>query len=384
MCGIVGIAGFSDRTLVERLLMVDAVRGSHSTGVYGVGQGVVKQVGNPFELFHTRGFDTVAKAPVVIGHNRYATVGSINKWTAHPFETEKIVGVHNGTLRNWKSVLPEANTFSVDSECLIHAIDKLGIEEVWKKVDGAIALVWYDQEASTLNFVRNSERPMHISTNKTGDIVWASTPAIMEAALESLPLSSTAQREFLEVESLPIHTLVSYPVSFTKSATGFTTTTVLGDPVMKKLSPYVAPKPVVKARVIPWNKEKADPNIGEVVDVKQGFFDVEDDNKDITRVYGNPVSVVIGDVVEFDISYKTSSACKDFQFVASSPSVKKYSSSVGNSLAPKTESCGSCGVKWGQMLDSEYYRGESHQVGDDVYYEFCASCVEEWDEQYRN
>lgn len=173
MCGIVGVVGKigkNEREVFRQLLIVDSLRGADSTGFLsakGNRSDIFKRAGDPYFVMESRRFDTNlnAAANVLIGHNRYATVGAINTVNAHPFDFENVVGVHNGTLRN-KWSLPDAQQFSVDSENLYHAINKDGVEDTIPKVLGAWSLAWWDKKAGTFNLLRNDERPMCMCITK--------------------------------------------------------------------------------------------------------------------------------------------------------------------------------------------------------------------------
>lgn len=191
MCGIVGVAGkLNNKTdkALKTLLVLDAVRGIDSTGIAAVHRDgevkVVKQLGNPYELFDTRGFAPAINKMnrVVIGHNRFATQGEVNRKNAHPFEFDTLVGVHNGTLRNkWK--LLDANLFKVDSENLYYHIEHEGLDSFLEIVDGAYALVWWDKVNEELNFLRNKERPMWCVKSIDGEVLfWASERWMIEIA----------------------------------------------------------------------------------------------------------------------------------------------------------------------------------------------------------
>ena len=158
MCGLVGVAGdltAKEDKILRTLLILDTVRGEDSTGIAAIPKFgdavVVKTVGPAFELFNLKKYEnTINKQNrVVIGHNRFATQGAVNKANAHPFEFDTLVGVHNGTLRN-KSKLKDANTFVVDSENLYHHIEQEGLRDAIDTVDGAYALVWWNKNEETL------------------------------------------------------------------------------------------------------------------------------------------------------------------------------------------------------------------------------------------
>lgn len=166
--------------MVKVLLKLDTIRGPHSTGLLGVTkQGVCnifKKVGTPWELEEYKGWDTFwgRQHAVLIGHNRHATQGAINHVNAHPYEHGYLYGVHNGSLTNkWK--LEDSKDFDVDSDNLYHHMLCNGLEHTVKRIEGAFALVWYDETDKTINFVRNKERPLHMAYSKDGKtLFWAS------------------------------------------------------------------------------------------------------------------------------------------------------------------------------------------------------------------
>lgn len=235
MCGIVAVIGGmfkKEVTTFHDLLVVDSLRGPHSTGVYvvrGDEDHLVKKALLPHELMHfpqfKRAFDKLPD--LCIGHNRWATVGDVNASNAHPFEADNIVGVHNGTLTNWKK-LKDSGKFIVDSECLIHNIDQDGIDVVWGKLEGAATVMWWDKKAKLLNVIRNKERPMFYARQKGTNVVLF--------ASEHWMLLSCAGRNGVTLEDLtelPVDTLL--------------TVDVMGNIQQRAVKPYV--KPVVSYSV---------------------------------------------------------------------------------------------------------------------------------------
>lgn len=193
MCGIVGMAGnltYPKEKAFRTLLILDSLRGEDSTGIAVVHKthtepDVVKSVGNPFELFDTKAYDNAMRGAnrVLIGHNRFATTGSVNKKNAHPFTIGSITGVHNGTLSN-KTSLHDGYKFDVDSQALYNHINEKGLHDAIKTAGGAWALVWWDSKASTLNFLRNKERTLYMCYEEGGDTVyWASEDWMLHVAL---------------------------------------------------------------------------------------------------------------------------------------------------------------------------------------------------------
>jgi predicted glutamine amidotransferase len=219
LCGLVGIAGevgTKGLKAFERMLELDTYRGPHSTGVMVVKAGgtpsVAKQLGTPWDLYDHKSYkDAVwgTNIRVLLGHNRWATKGKINKLNAHPFEFSRVVGAHNGTLTNFSN-LEDHNKFEVDSEALYNHLNTHGVDDLALKLKGAFALTWYNKEEETINLLRNKERPLFYALTKDRHtLLWASEDwMIMLAARQaSLDLDSHSVKE------LPVGVLMSFPVN---------------------------------------------------------------------------------------------------------------------------------------------------------------------------
>lgn len=180
MCGLVGIAGklgFQDEFTMKRLLLADYFRGQDSTGMAAIRSNgdcvTAKIASNPIDLFFHEHFKRALNgnaSRVFLGHNRSATRGAINTANSHPFTFDHITGAHNGTLdkESWDRLEDKlGENYAVDSMALIASIAKFGIEKTIKMctegktaTDGAWALVWYDRNENTVNFLRNKHRPL--------------------------------------------------------------------------------------------------------------------------------------------------------------------------------------------------------------------------------
>jgi predicted glutamine amidotransferase len=202
MCGLVGVFGRISKQhldMFEDLWYMDTVR-----GIDGVGANVVtangknkifKDNATPWEVFYSKPMRNILKNEndlrCVMGHNRWATKGSINQRMCHPFRHGNIVGMHNGTLHGQHRLLDHLD-FDSDSENLIYNINKEGIEETWAKTDGAAALTWWDKKAGTLNFIRNSDRPFWFCyTEDEETMFYASEKWMLDAVFARRGLKKT-------------------------------------------------------------------------------------------------------------------------------------------------------------------------------------------------
>lgn len=181
MCGIVGLIcksqyGFSKKQedVFWHLLKADEVRGDDSTGLIYVendsGFGILKEAQTASWATYSMYADgllsdSLRSGKVYIGHNRKATVGKVTDETAHPFVVDNSFAmVHNGTLFNHRKM----KDTTVDSEALAHHLKPIltgnlsddELNEKMGEIDGAYAVVAYDQESHSVFLVRNSQRPL--------------------------------------------------------------------------------------------------------------------------------------------------------------------------------------------------------------------------------
>jgi len=200
---------------ISDMFIMDSLRGPDSCGLVAVNAfgerevNIFKKAVLPHDFINMGGYHSLLKKKntVLIGHNRWATAGSINAVNAHPFTCGNTTGVHNGTLTH-QHMLPDSYEFEVDSENIIHAIDKQGIDRTWKQIRGSAALIWYDKREGTVNFIRNKDRPLYFCYSK--DLLQ------MYAASEKYMLMAALDRNGIDchpVEELPVDTLYTFKVN---------------------------------------------------------------------------------------------------------------------------------------------------------------------------
>jgi glucosamine 6-phosphate synthetase-like amidotransferase/phosphosugar isomerase protein len=211
MCGIYGYVGKpKNKKMVleftEALMYHTQVRGKHSTGYFAVTQNefVLEKDALPAEKFLTRSqlrkVIVKEKAYVLIGHNRWASVGDITQENAHPFEGSRFVLTHNGTC---SSALSKAKNLKLhkkmkgetDSEAILMLLEHAGLSGFLNILSSLedFSIVVFDKRGEEIFFARNDSKPLFIVDlrKKLGIRAWASTVGIMAAALEEVGIDTS-------------------------------------------------------------------------------------------------------------------------------------------------------------------------------------------------
>lgn len=210
MCGIGGVWSTNmvdtEIEMARKLLILNSFRGEDSVGMLDhIPQVKKKQTlywkraENPLE-FACKTFDFTwgsrwkTNKPLFIAvHARAATKGKVIDKNAHPFCFDNIIGMHNGTI---SEAFTNSDKFETDSEAIFQNIKLRGLKETLKELSSktpAYALVWYDTKERTLNFIRNSKRPLYFASfcNNTG-FAWSSEKEHLSLGLKtgwSIPAS---------------------------------------------------------------------------------------------------------------------------------------------------------------------------------------------------
>lgn len=211
MCGLVGFASNSFapqpmKELFKQMLLADTLRGHHATGVAAIdtinNSSTIYKRALPGPMFladpqtEERLFAPRHNFDIYLGHNRWATAGKADDdANAHPFEHDHIIGAHNGTVRD-RSLLEDHHDFVVDSDNVFYHMALHGLADTVRNLDGAFCLTWYDKNESTLNFIRNGERPLAFARLQSGCIVWASEKEMLYWLVKR-----SKSQKFCEVEA---------------------------------------------------------------------------------------------------------------------------------------------------------------------------------------
>lgn len=189
------------------MLFADQLRGADGTGIFYNNKEIIKTLKAPVasstficdKQFDKAEDEIFQRANFVVGHNRAATIGKLTHQNTHPFRCNNITLVHNGTLHAHRHLADVES----DSNAIAESISKIGFRETIKKVDGAFALIWYDEKQKTLNFCRNSKRPLWLIESRTL-FCFVSEPKLAEW------IFSRNNEQVVSVTQIPENTLYQF------------------------------------------------------------------------------------------------------------------------------------------------------------------------------
>lgn len=239
MCGIFGLAFGPDGPSAEEWvpaefaqLMFPAIvhRGPHAYGfMYYTGDDELVHVEKWAGRADTdEAFENALLIPTnakwVVGHVRYFTHGDpSNNLNNHPISHGRIVGVHNGIIRNYREVLDqtgrEDDATEVDSEAIFAAINAWGHRAGLRKIDGDMVAVYANREKpNLLNIARSYGRPLVFARTRTGALMFASEERVIEAAkVDHGPFSPLSRNRLLRVREGKVVARITYRDDFAVS-----------------------------------------------------------------------------------------------------------------------------------------------------------------------
>lgn len=198
MCGIIGVINASVTanpgvvSFMKQGLVASQLRGTDSTGMLQVGMRPEEVFVHKLAINSTEYIeDTQALAMlrdvdtslINVAHVRARTQGAVSDNNAHPFtvltpDKQRLIGVHNGSLTNWKTQ-EGGSKYDVDSHWAMSHIATHG-KKAFEDIHGPFAMVWWNEsEPGKVNIARNSQRPLHIMFNKARTRMVFASEALM-------------------------------------------------------------------------------------------------------------------------------------------------------------------------------------------------------------
>ena len=235
MCGIHGFINgkakveINSDDFIKSAFIANMLRGTDSSGIAVVNADGFSDVckipmAGMYLPSHKQAASLITRArqtnTASICHVRAATSGNITYANAHPFAIEdkdgnEIVGVHNGTLTNWKTKKC-GGEWDVDSAW---ALSRILTEraDAFEEFTGAFAFVWWTSEKpGVLNMARNKERSLFVAHTEDDNLVYASEAGMIHWLCERHRIKLKGSIKELE-ENKWYEFDISNPSKFTKS-----------------------------------------------------------------------------------------------------------------------------------------------------------------------
>lgn len=199
MCGIAAFSLTASskqnaRELAHALLTQIEARGSHASGfAYSMADGSVGVYKNPKPGSQLPLHELPRRARTVILHTRYATQGSPqDNRNNHPVTStdNRIALVHNGVISNdgmlRRDLGIDASHGQVDSLVIPSLLAQRGVAGL-ADLAGYAAIAWIDsQNPDELRIARLKNSPVTFTWLFDGSFVMASTPDLLDKAIESI------------------------------------------------------------------------------------------------------------------------------------------------------------------------------------------------------
>lgn len=204
MCGIMGISfgeggpdaeAWTPTEFMQIMFPAIVHRGPHAFGwMWYDGENVYYQkyagkVSDPENLAKVGFAPDVDESKIkwLVCHVRYFTHGDpSNNLNNHPIQHGKILGVHNGVIRNYQEILDETGRHDVDtevdSEAIFAAVDHYGHRAGLRKIRGDMVAIYTNlDKPATLHITRSDGRPLQTCKTPSGSYVFASEEKVIDA-----------------------------------------------------------------------------------------------------------------------------------------------------------------------------------------------------------
>ena len=199
MCGLSGVIGSifnPEKDMFSQLFMMNVLRGPHGCGLQMLYKEKNKKYQNSLRsIFPSSGYiftkeyrEFLGQTGVyaLMGHSRFATKGDRKVENNHPFRTEHLVGMHNGTVAG---KFEGSEKYETDSEGIFHLIEAKGLKDALEALykstfSPAYVLSYYDNRDLSINFIRNKERPFSYTIDNKGELWYSSEEDMLAFVLE--------------------------------------------------------------------------------------------------------------------------------------------------------------------------------------------------------
>jgi len=226
MCGIFGAIGDYHTEKLKVLALLNESRGKDSYGYYN-GRLIFRAAEPIRASLGSKIFALKNKGKYLLGHTRFATMGSVKTANAHPFHYGNIVGAHNGCLSNLEELCETyGQAFEVDSQAIFWGLDRYG-HGFLKEVEAYWGLWWVDLRTPDKVYLMRHENTLSIARDGNALYFSSNSKDLRSLGLARWDLKEdmihTVHVPSLKMEKQKIHGLKSYMKSYDWRTSGYET-----------------------------------------------------------------------------------------------------------------------------------------------------------------